>query len=169
MFNVKINNAKIKGISTVIPKKELCLTDDKTLYNGNEKQLKRVMKSSGFNKRRVVENGVTSADLCQRAAGIIKSVEFSDEFKQNNIVEFEMMFQNGDKIDAFNGSNGTLGTMILKFSSMDEMLYKMDNMDEFIKVNVEPVDTLISFWGGKTRIKSNIVYPPFKQIGRKAV
>lgn len=83
-----------------------------------------------------------------KTAGILKSVEFSDEFKQNNIVEFEMMFQNGDKIDAFNGSNGTLGTMILKFSSMDEMLYKMDNMDEFIKVNVEPVDTLISFGGG---------------------
>lgn len=77
MLNVKINNVKIKGISTVVPKKELCLTDDKTLYNGNEKQLKRVMKSSGFNKRRVVENGVTSADLCQRAAEIL--------FKEMNI------------------------------------------------------------------------------------
>ncbi len=69
--------------------------------------------------------------------GILKSVEFSDDFKKNNIVEFEMMYNPGDLIQAFNGSNGTLGTMILKFSSIDEMLYKMDNMDEFIKVKVE--------------------------------
>ena len=71
MLNVKIGNVEIKGISTVVPKRELCLLDDKTLYGGNEKQLKRVMKSSGFNKRRVVENDITSADLCQKAAEIL--------------------------------------------------------------------------------------------------
>ncbi len=61
MLNVKIENVEIKGISTVVPKCELCLLDDKTLYGGNEKQLKMVMKSSGFNKIRVVENDTASA------------------------------------------------------------------------------------------------------------
>ncbi|MBQ2645514.1 ketoacyl-ACP synthase III [bacterium] len=64
MLNLKINNVSIKGISTVVPKTELCLTDDKTLYDGNEKQLKRVMKSSGFNKRRVTDENTTASDLC---------------------------------------------------------------------------------------------------------
>jgi 3-oxoacyl-[acyl-carrier-protein] synthase-3 len=71
MLNSKINNARIAGISTVVPKNELRLTDDKTLYGGDEKQLKKVMKSSGFDRRRVVDSGTTAADLCQRAAEIL--------------------------------------------------------------------------------------------------
>ena len=71
MLNIKIEKVSIKGVSTVIPKKELCLTDDKTLYDGNEKQLKRVMKSSGFNKRRVTDEKTTSSDLCYQAAKIL--------------------------------------------------------------------------------------------------
>ncbi len=71
MLQLKVNNVSIRGISTVIPPKELCLLDDKTLYNGDEKQLKKVMKSSGFNKRRVVDENTTAADLCQRAAEIL--------------------------------------------------------------------------------------------------
>lgn len=68
MLKLKINNVSINGISTVVPKKELCLLDDKTLYGGNEKQLKRVMKSSGFNKRRVTDENTTASDLCYKAA-----------------------------------------------------------------------------------------------------
>lgn len=86
----------------------------------------------------VEPNGFWSCFMVHsKKAGILKSVEFSDEFKKNNIVEFEMMYNKGDKVDSFNGSNGTLGTMILKYSSMDEMLTKMDNMDDFVKVMVE--------------------------------
>lgn len=86
----------------------------------------------------VEPNGFWSCFMVHsKKAGILKSVEFSDEFKKNNIVEFEMMYNKGDKVDSFNGSNGTLGTMILKYSSMDEMLTKMDNMDDFVKVVVE--------------------------------
>ena len=72
-----------------------------------------------------------------KKAGILKEVQFSEDFKKNNLVEFDMLYAKGDKIDSFNGSNGTLGTMILKYSSMDEMLTKMDNMDDYVKVVVE--------------------------------
>lgn len=68
MLKSIIKNVKIKGISVVVPSKELCLTDDKSLYGGDEKQLKRVMRSSGFNKRRVADENVTASDLCVKAA-----------------------------------------------------------------------------------------------------
>ncbi len=71
MLQLKIDNVSIKGISTVVPRTELNLLDDKALYGGDEKQLKRVMKSSGFHKRRVVDKNTTSADLCQKAAEIL--------------------------------------------------------------------------------------------------
>lgn len=70
-------------------------------------------------------------------AGTLKAINIKEELKKNNIVEQDMMCNIGDKVSSYNGSNGTLGIMILKFSSMDEMLYKMDNMDEFIQVVVE--------------------------------
>ena len=72
-----------------------------------------------------------------KQAGVLSEVQILDDFKQNNIVEFEMLYKKGDKVDSFNGSNGTLGTMILKFSSLDEMLNKMDNMDNYVKVIVK--------------------------------
>ncbi|KAA6338327.1 L-arginine-specific L-amino acid ligase [termite gut metagenome] len=69
-----------------------------------------------------------------KVAGILEKVEFSDDFRNNNIIEFEMLFHPGDRVDAFNGSNGTLGTMILKFASETEMLEKMDHMDNYVRV-----------------------------------
>ena len=72
-----------------------------------------------------------------KKTGILKSININEEFKRNNIVEQDMMCKIGDKVSSFNGSNGTLGITILKFSSMDEMLYKMDNMDKFIQVVTE--------------------------------
>ena len=68
--------------------------------------------------------------------GILKEVCINDEFRKNNIVEFELFYNVGDKISAFTGSNGTIGTMILKFESLDEMLQKMDNMTEYVNVKV---------------------------------
>ena len=63
-----VSNAKILGVSCVIPKKSLSLYDEPNLYEGNQKKIKRVVESSGFLNRRVVDEGVTSSDLCFRAA-----------------------------------------------------------------------------------------------------
>ncbi len=73
MPNLIINNSKISAVATVIPEKELCLADDKSLYGGDEKQLRRVIKSSGFDKRRIADTKTTTADLCQQAAEILFS------------------------------------------------------------------------------------------------
>lgn len=67
MVKAVFNNIKITAISTVIPSKNLSLTDDPLLYGGNEKKIRRVIDSSGFLKRRVAENDVTSSDLCFEA------------------------------------------------------------------------------------------------------
>lgn len=68
MVKYAFQNVKIKGISSVIPKRELCLLDDPLLYNGDQKRINRVVKSSGFLKRRVTEERVMTSDLCLKAA-----------------------------------------------------------------------------------------------------
>ena len=63
-----ISNSRIVGVSCVIPKKTLSLYDEPDLYEGNQKKIKRVVESSGFLNRRVVDSDVTTSDLCYKAA-----------------------------------------------------------------------------------------------------
>ena len=82
-------------------------------------------------------NGYWSSYMIHsKQAGILDSVVLSEVLKKNNVIEFNMQYKKGARIDAFNGSNGTLGTIILKFSTQDEMLEKMDNMDKWVKVTI---------------------------------
>ncbi len=67
--------------------------------------------------------------------GEVKEIWYSDEIRKN-IIEENIYVKTGDKVKKFNGSNHTLGTMIMKFDSMDEMLEKMDNMEKYLKVVV---------------------------------
>lgn len=70
-------------------------------------------------------------------AGVLRKIQIDEKFKEENIVEFDMFFKPGDYVEAFTGSNGTLGTMILKFKSQEEMLEKMDHMEKWVTVIVE--------------------------------
>lgn len=69
--------------------------------------------------------------------GIYESVEISDDLRRDNVVEFSMEARPGDRIQPFTGAYGTIGAMILRFSSMDEMLDKMDHMHRWVKVKTK--------------------------------
>lgn len=69
--------------------------------------------------------------------GKLKEVKVDPELLQKNVVEFDMQYKPGDEVVPFTGSNGTLGTMILKYDSMEEMLEKMDHMERWVQVIVE--------------------------------
>jgi len=68
--------------------------------------------------------------------GIFKNIWYSDEIKKN-ILEESIFVKDGDTVKRFDGSNHTLGTMIMKFNSNEEMLEKMDNMEKYLKVIVK--------------------------------
>lgn len=73
MVKACIKNVKISGISSVVPPKEISLLDNKNLYFGDKRRIDRVVNSSGFLKRRVAEDNVTTADLCENAANDLLS------------------------------------------------------------------------------------------------
>lgn len=75
-----------------------------------------------------------------QTAGIYKGITIDEGVKRDNVVEFDMYCKPGDTVEAFTGSNGTLGTLILKFGSMEEMLKKMDNMTKLVQVEVESAE-----------------------------
>ncbi len=74
--------------------------------------------------------------LNSQKAGTIKDIKFSTEIS-SNIIEKNMVKSIGDKALEFKGANCTLGIILLKFKSMDEMLYKIENMTNFITIEIE--------------------------------
>lgn len=69
--------------------------------------------------------------------GTIKQYVIDEELRRNNVLESRFYKLPGDFAPGFDSADWVLGAMILKYASMDEMLYKMDHMNEFIQVKVE--------------------------------
>jgi 3-oxoacyl-[acyl-carrier-protein] synthase III len=66
----KVNFCKpiIKGIVSVIGPYKKKIKNEIDLYGGNQKSIERIQKSIGLNERYVVDENITSADLCETAA-----------------------------------------------------------------------------------------------------
>ena len=68
--------------------------------------------------------------------GKFKELSLSDRAKEY-IVEQDAQVKPGTQVKVFSGSHDTLGTMILKYPSQEEMLDMIDNMERDIRVVVE--------------------------------
>jgi len=66
--------------------------------------------------------------------GILDKIEISENVLKNNIVENHILKKTGDKIKSFTGANTTLGILIMKFDSMEQMLDMMDNSEKWINI-----------------------------------
>jgi 3-oxoacyl-[acyl-carrier-protein] synthase-3 len=64
----KFSQVSIRGVVTCVPPTEKRIDDEIELFGGNEKQIARLKKTIGLDRRRVVDEGVTAADLCCAAA-----------------------------------------------------------------------------------------------------
>ena len=61
---------------------------------------------------------------------------FSDEIKQN-IIRKDILVHKGQYIEEYKNGGKMVGALMLKYNSEDEMVYKMNNMSDYIKVIVE--------------------------------
>lgn len=69
--------------------------------------------------------------------GILKEIRINHDVEKNHIVENHIIVKPGDKIRPFTGANTTLGILIMKFDSMEQMLDMMDDPDKWIEVVLE--------------------------------
>lgn len=65
--------------------------------------------------------------------GILDRVEFSEEGNKH-IIENHLIKKPGDEIKAFTGANTTLGCLVMKFDSMEQMLNMMDHSEDWCNV-----------------------------------
>ena len=68
--------------------------------------------------------------------GVFDSLWISDEIKEDILLS-DLFVEKGDKVNKFNNGGFGIGAMLIKFNSVEEMLYRMDHMEEYIKVIVE--------------------------------
>lgn len=66
--------------------------------------------------------------------GILDHIDMNPQVLERNIVENHILRQPGDQIFAFTGANTTLGILLMKFESMEQMLHMMDHSEEWIRV-----------------------------------
>ena len=63
-MDIKFKNKRITGILTVLPKREVFFEDEMSNYNFSTAKSLKLKAALGLNKRRIVEEGVCSSDLC---------------------------------------------------------------------------------------------------------
>lgn len=71
------------------------------------------------------------------ASGTLKRIEIDERVLKNHIVENHILKHPGDQISPFTGANTTLGILLMKFDTMEQMLHMMDHSDEWIQVVLE--------------------------------
>lgn len=82
--------------------------------------------------------------LHARENGIFYDMEI-DENLARDICSLDVYVKKGEFVSDFSGSNATLGVMIFRSSSKDEMMYRIENMDKLLK---------ILMGGGKSKCES---------------
>lgn len=68
--------------------------------------------------------------------GILDEVRIRDDV-QKQILENHIVKRSGDEISAFTGANTTLGCLLMKFESMEQMLDMIDNSEKWIEVKLK--------------------------------
>ncbi len=69
-------------------------------------------------------------------AGVFDHLEISKDLPAE-IIEEDLWVEKGDRIKAFEGANDAIGTLVLKFQSVDELEESMTNQREWLNVFVK--------------------------------
>ena len=68
-------------------------------------------------------------------SGIFAGLEISAEIN-GNVVEKDLWLEEGTFVGGFEGANEAIGTLVLKFEDSSQLARVMNNLDDYIKINV---------------------------------
>lgn len=82
------------------------------------------------------KNFVSSYIIHSLEDGIFDSLQVSEDL-QKDILRQDLFVKPGEKVYRFENGSLALGAMIIKNNSIEQMNYRMDNMENFIMCNIE--------------------------------
>ncbi len=62
---------------------------------------------------------------------------FDENFKKCNLVDFVTDVKVGDKVHEFRDAQDAIGTLIVRYDNMEQMLEMIEDMDKYVKVQVK--------------------------------
>lgn len=69
--------------------------------------------------------------------GNFKELWFDEEFKKNNLLDVYCTYNVGDEVSAYQNTTHSLGTILFKANTLDEMIKITDNIENYYMVVVE--------------------------------
>lgn len=75
--------------------------------------------------------------LHSRIDGKFKELWIEPYFAANNVIEVDLWVTKGEEIHSFTAANFSIGTVVMKFASQEELESKLSSMERYIKVIVE--------------------------------
>ena len=70
-------------------------------------------------------------------SGIFKGLWFDEQFKKNNLLDVYCTYHEGDQVTAYQNTTHSLGTILFKADSIDEMIEITNNIQNYYKVITE--------------------------------
>ena len=70
-------------------------------------------------------------------SGKFVELKIADDFKKKNVFQIDLWVQKGDSVEAFNGANNSIGTLVLKFDSEEELEVVLNEQKKWFEVIVE--------------------------------
>ena len=75
--------------------------------------------------------------ILSTVSGKFNGIWFDEKVKKNNLLDVYCMYSQGDKVTAYQNTTHSLGTILFKADSMDEILEIIENIEKYYKVRVE--------------------------------
>ena len=75
--------------------------------------------------------------IMSHEAGRFKEIQFEHDFEKNNLLDVYCTASRGDEVRAYRNTTDSMGTIIFKADSIDEMIEITENMDKYYQVIVE--------------------------------
>lgn len=69
-------------------------------------------------------------------SGAFDGIEIAESLLAE-VVEEDLWVKRGDKVDAFNGANNAIGTLVLRFEDKEQMEYAVTHQSEWLKIRVK--------------------------------
>ena len=75
--------------------------------------------------------------ILSTVSGLFKEIWFDEKFKKDNLLEVHCTYKEGDRVTAYQNTTHSLGTILFKTASWDEMIDITSNIDKYYKVVVQ--------------------------------
>ena len=89
-------------------------------------------------KQQDIQGYWSTTHIHSNVAGELVSINIDKNFRKNNLVSFKTEYKKGSFVPVYKGSDGSMGSMISKYSSFEEMMEKTHHFNRYVKVIVNP-------------------------------